>query len=162
MALNTPTYGLAPLAEVTGQDGIDFLRGIIAGRYPMPPISQTLGFRLVEVDVGHAVFEGTPDERLLNPIATVHGGYIATLLDSAMACAVHSTLKAGQAYTTVEIKVEFIRPLTEETGLVRATGKLINAGRRLAVADGTLTDAKRRILAHGSTTCMIFPVEGKE
>jgi len=78
-----------------------------------------------------------------------------------MACAVHSTLKAGQAYTTVEIKIAFIRPLTEETGPVRATGKLINAGRRLGVADGTLTDAKGRILAHGSTTCMIFAVDGK-
>lgn len=161
MAPNTPTYGVAPLSEVTGQDGIDFLRGIVAGRYPAPPISKTLGFHLTEVEIGRAVFEGVPDERLLNPIATVHGGYVATLLDSAMACAVHSTIKAGQAYTTVEIKIAFIRPLTEETGPVRATGKLINAGRRLGVAEGTLTDAEGRILAHGSTTCMIFAVDGK-
>ena len=100
-------------------------------------------------------------ERLYNPIATVHGGYIATLLDSAMASAVHTTLAKGQAYTTIEIKIEFIRAVTDKTGPIRATEKLINANRRVGVADGTLTDAGGRILPHGTTTCLIFPFEAR-
>lgn len=140
--------------------GLDLLRGMVAGTYPQPPIGDLLGFRLVHVEPGRAEFAGTPDLRHYNPLSTVHGGYAATLLDSCMACAVHSTLAAGQGYTTIEFKVTFVRPMTTETGPVRAIGEVINVGRRLGASQGRLVDANGKVLAHGTTSCMIFPAAG--
>jgi len=150
--------GLTPIEEVRRLSGLDFLRGIIEGRLPPPPIAHLLGFGLVEVEEGRALFAGTPDFRLYNPIGSVHGGYIATLLDSAMSCAVQSTIPAGTGYTTVEIKVNFVRAVTEATGEVLAEGRIINAGRRIGTSEGRLTDSTGRLLAHGTCTCLIFPL----
>lgn len=150
------TFGVVDAATLVSMDGVDFLRGWIEGRYPAPPIGKFMNGGLVEAEVGRVVFEGTPGADHYNPIGSIHGGYAATLLDSCMGCAVHSVLKAGQAYTTLEIKVNYARGMTHRTGLVRAEGKVINAGSRVGLAEGRLTDAQGRLLAWGSTTCMIF------
>ncbi len=150
--------GLTPVEEVKKISGLEFLKGIVEGRFPPPPIAHLLGFSLVEVEEGRALFTGTPDFSVYNPIGSVHGGYIATLLDSCMSCAVHTTAPAGFGYTTVEIKVNFVRAVTDGTGLVRAEGKVINAGKRIGTSEGRLTDAQGRILAHGTATCLVFPL----
>jgi uncharacterized protein (TIGR00369 family) len=156
--MNVLSPGLTPLEEVKKIPGLEFLKGISEGRFPPPPIAHLLGFTLTEVEEGRALFTGTPDFRLYNPIGTVHGGYIATLLDSCMSCAVHTTAPAGFGYTTVEIKVNFVRAVTDKTGLVRAEGKVINSGKRIGTSEGRLTDAQGRLLAHGTATCLIFPL----
>jgi len=149
-------FGLVPVATAAGMSGLELLKEMIAGRLPGPPILETLDFTLTEVEHGRAVFEGVPAFRHYNPLGTVHGGYAATLLDSCMGCAVHSTLPKGVSYTTLEFKVSLIRPITSDTGLVRAEGRTLNAGRRAATAEGRLTDTKGKLLAHASTTCLIF------
>jgi uncharacterized protein (TIGR00369 family) len=115
-----------------------------------------LGFDYVEFDDGRAVFGATPDESVYNPIGTVHGGFAATLLDSAVGCAVHTRLKAGQGYTTLELKVAYHRPMTKDTGPVRAEGRVIQVGRRAAFAEGRLTDLEGRVYATATTTCLVF------
>lgn len=149
-------YGLVPVEAAAAMSGLDLLKEMIAGRLPGPPIMQTLDFALTEVEHGRARFEGVPAFKHYNPLGTVHGGYAATLLDSCMGCAVHTTLPKGVSYTTLEFKVSLIRPITTETGLVRAEGRTLNVGRRAATAEGRLTDGKGRLLAHASTTCLIF------
>lgn len=151
-----PIIGVMPLAEMKALSGLDMLAGMIAGRYPAPPIAMTLDFRLTEVERGRAVFQGTPTFAVYNPIGSVHDGYMATLLDSCMGCAVHSLLEPGQGYTSLEIKINFTRALTDKTGLVTATGRVLTSGRRAATAEGHLIDAQDRILAHGTTTCLVF------
>jgi len=141
--------------------GLEFLRGIIEGRFPAPPIMELIGFRLVEVERGRAVFECTPQLKHYNPIGTVHGGFAATLLDSCMGCAVHTTLPLGLGYTTLELKVNLIRSITVDTGQVRAEGRIINTGRRIATAEGRVTDVSGRVLAHGSTTCLVIDFAGE-
>ncbi len=136
--------------------GLDWLRGMAEGRYPGPPIADLLGFSAVEVEEGRIVFAGTPDARVYNPIGSVHGGWTATLLDSCMACAVHSMLPAGRAYTTVEIKINYARPIFTESGEMRAEGSLLTFGRRTATAEGKLIDRDGKLYAHGTTTCLIF------
>jgi uncharacterized protein (TIGR00369 family) len=136
--------------------GLQLLTARAAGRLPGPPIMETLDFHLAEIEEGRAVFAGTPQAKHYNPLGTVHGGYIATLLDSCMACAVHSTLPKGQTYTTLEFKVNFVRALTAQTGEVRAEGRVISGGRRVATADGKLTDRQGRLLAHATTTCLVM------
>lgn len=149
-------YGVVDAAEATGQDGIDFLRGMIEQRYPAPPIARSMGFILTEVDPGRAVFEGTPTADFFNPLGTIHGGWTATILDSALGCCVHTIIKAGQAYTTVEMKVNYVRALMPDTGLVRCEGKVIHAGARIATSEARLVDGKGRLIAHATETCMIF------
>ncbi len=139
--------------------GLEFLQGIVRGEIPDPPITQTLDFYLLEVESGRAVFQGLPAFAHYNPIATVHGGWHATLLDSAMACAVQTLCETGRAYTTLEFKVHCVRPLTDKTGPVRAEGKVIAGGRRMATAEGRLVDAKGKLYSHGTTTCMLFDLE---
>jgi uncharacterized protein (TIGR00369 family) len=159
--MDAPTeqrYGLVPAEVAASMSGLDLLQGIISGRLPAPPIAQLLGFDLAEVEKGRAVFEGVPALPHYNPLGSVHGGYAATLLDSCMACAVHSTLPKGVGYTTLEFKVSFIRALTVDTGRVRAEGKAISGGRRVATAEGRLIDARGRLLAHATTTCLVFEV----
>jgi uncharacterized protein (TIGR00369 family) len=121
-----------------------------------PGIGKTLGFSVIEIEEGRVVFGGTPDESVYNPIGTVHGGYAATLLDSCVGCAVHSVLKPGQGYTTLELKVAYHRAMTKDTGPVQAEGKVIQAGRRAAFAEGRLTDAKGRIYATATSTLLVF------
>jgi uncharacterized protein (TIGR00369 family) len=149
-------YGIVSREILAGRAGLDVLADIAAGNLPQPPIARTLNFRLVEVAPGLAVFEGEPTIDFYNPLGAVHGGWPATLLDSAMACAVHTTLPAGQAYTTVEFKLNCIRPITEATGRVRCEGRVVNAGRTIATSEGSLLDASGKLLAHGTETCLIF------
>jgi uncharacterized protein (TIGR00369 family) len=155
--MNEIAYGVVPVETLLQYDGLTFLRGLISGQFPAPPITQTLGFTLSEVDPGRAVFTGEPQARHYNPIGTVHGGFAMTLLDSALACAIHSTLAKGESYTTLEIKVNLVRPLTKETGLVRAEGRIIHRGRTLGTSEGDIKDADGKLYAHATTTCMIFP-----
>jgi uncharacterized protein (TIGR00369 family) len=136
--------------------GIEFLRAIRDGRLPAPPIAQLLGFRLVEVEPGHAVFEATPGEQHYNPIGVVHGGLAMTLLDSAMGCCVQTEVPAGAAYTTLEAKTNLVRAITHATGRLRAIGKLVHLGRRMATAEGRLEDAAGKLYAHATTTCMVL------
>ncbi len=149
-------YGLIDPKVAITMSGMELLAAIIAGKLPAPPIARTLNYGLVEVEPGHAVFAGTPTLDHYNPLATVHGGYVATLLDSAMGCAVHSKLAAGQSYTTLEFKVNFVRPVLDTTGEVRAEGTLIHFGKRSATAEGKLLDAAGKVYAHATTTCLIF------
>jgi uncharacterized protein (TIGR00369 family) len=153
--LDTIEYGLVPPQALAGLAGLDFLQGIIAGNYPQPPIARTTGIHLVHAEPGLARFAGTPGVAHYNPMGTVHGGWSATLLDSATACAILSTLPKGRGFTTLELKVNFVRAITERTGEVVAVGRVVHAGRRVATAEGRLTDATGALLAHATTTCLI-------
>jgi uncharacterized protein (TIGR00369 family) len=148
--------GVAEPEFVAGLSGMQFFEAMFAGRLPSPAIGRTLDFLPVEIEPGRAVFQGRPGLEHYNPIGSVHGGWIATLLDSCVGCAVHSTLPAGKAYTTVELKINYVRPVTTRTELVRAEGRLIHAGSRVATADGRLTGPDGKLYAHASTTCLIF------
>jgi uncharacterized protein (TIGR00369 family) len=139
--------------EFANLSGLEQLRAAFDGTFK--GIGKTLNFRLATLEEGRVVFEGRPDQSVYNPIGTVHGGYAATLLDSAMACAVHSTLKPGQSYTTLELKVAYHRAMTEDSAPVRAEGKIISVGRRAAFAEGRLLDAQGRLCASGTTTCLV-------
>jgi uncharacterized protein (TIGR00369 family) len=136
--------------------GMAYVEAIFSGELPAPPISELLGFRGVEAEPGRAVFELEPGPQHYNPIGSVHGGIALTLLDSAMGCAVHTTLDPGVGYTTLEVKTNFVRPITAETGLIRCEGIVIHQGSRIATAEGRVTDAAGKLLAHGTTTCLIF------
>ncbi len=135
--------------------GLDQLRAMIASD-AQPPIGRTLDFALVEVEEGRAVFQGKPDIRVYNPIGSVHGGYAATLLDSACGIAVHSKLAPGQGYTTLELKISYVRGMTLDTGVVRAEGVVISMGRRVAFAEAKLTDAHGRVLATATSTLLVI------
>jgi len=151
-----------PLATIVSREvlasmsGIDYLRKMQSGDVPAMPIAATLGIALSDVEDGRAVFVSTPAIAHYNAIGTVHAGYTATLLDSCMACAVLSALPKGTGFTTMEFKVSLLRPVTIETGPVRAEGTLMSRGRRGATAEGRLTDANGKLLAHATTTCLIF------
>jgi uncharacterized protein (TIGR00369 family) len=145
----------AILSGAADLSGLRALQLIAAGELPPPPFAQTLGFGAIEVEQGRATFEIVPAEFHYNPIGVVHGGLALALLDSAMGCAVHSTLAAGVAYTTLEVKVNFVRPLTSATGLVRCTGTVVHGGRTVATAEGSLVDAEGKLYAHGTSTLLI-------
>ena len=136
--------------------GIEFLQAIRDGRLPPPPIAELLGMRLAEVERGRAVFEVVPAEQHYNPIGVVHGGLAMTLLDSAMACAVQTHIAAGSGYTTLEVKVNLVRTITAASGKLRATGKTIHVGSRIATAEGRLEDASGKLYAHATTTCIVL------
>src|SRR5207302_4693087 len=139
-----------------GRTGLELLRELAAGRLPAPPIAQTMGFTGVSFDEGRAVFEGEAGEYLYNPIGVVHGGYAMTLLDSCMSVAVHTLLGVGERYTTLEAKINFVRPITLDTGRVRAEGTVIHRGNTIATAEGKQTAVSTgTLLAHGTTTCLI-------
>jgi uncharacterized protein (TIGR00369 family) len=141
--------------RVEGQSGLELLQRAVAGEFPPPPIAMMMDIRLTEVERGRAVFSGIPQEFHYNPLGTVHGGYGATLLDSAMGCAVHSTLDPGDIYTTLELKINYIRALTHETGLVRGIGKVISETRTTAIAEGRIEDGEGKLYAFATTTCVI-------
>lgn len=147
---------LALAARGLELSGLEYIEAIFSGTLPPPPISTLMGFRGVEVEPGRALFEMEPGPQHYNPIGSVHGGVALTLLDSAMGCAIHSTLEQGVRYTTLEVKANFVRPITEETGLIRCEGTVLHKGSRIATAEGKLTDASGRLLAHGTTTCLIM------
>jgi len=137
--------------------GLEQMRALIAGEIPPPPIAELMGFTLVSVDEGHALFRGEPGEQHLNPLGSVHGGFAATLLDSALGCAVHTTLPAGIGYTTLELSVNLVRGITPATGPVLAEGHVLHAGRRTATAEARLTaEDGGALLAHAKTTCLIL------
>ncbi|WP_298241311.1 PaaI family thioesterase [uncultured Bradyrhizobium sp.] len=137
--------------------GLEFVQGLANGTLPLNTIAQTLGYDVVEADAGRVVIALTPSDTHLNPAGTVHGGLTATLLDSCMGLAVQSMLEKGITQTTLEFKISLLRPITPEKGPITAEGKVLNCGRRIGTADGRVTDGKGRLLAHGTTTCLIFP-----
>jgi uncharacterized protein (TIGR00369 family) len=148
---------LAGAAAGAQMKGIDYMRALAAGELPPPPIAVLLRMQPVELEPGHAVFEGAPGEEHYNPIGVVHGGYAATLLDSALGCAVHTTLDRGEAYTTLTLEVKLVRAITADIELVRAEAEVLYRGRRQATAQARLTDAATgKLLAHGTSTCMIL------
>ncbi len=151
-------FGQIPREEALGQSGLSLLKRMIAGEYPAPAMSQRMNFVLAEVGEGTCVFRGMPGERHLNPMGAVHGGWAATILDSALGCCVHSTLAQGEGYGTVEFKVNLIRPITPQTGEVEARGVVINRGRTIAVSEAKLVDRNGKVLAFGTETCAIYPI----
>ena len=150
------THGVVPREVLTAGTGLAFLQGLLDGDHPPPPCSRATGIYLREVADGRVIFAGLPRAEFLNPIGTVHGGWTSAILDSAMACAVHTTLKAGEGYTTVEMKINFVRPILPDLGEITCEGVLIHRGGTIATSEGRLRDGKGRLLAHGSETCMIL------
>ncbi|MEM7797864.1 MAG: PaaI family thioesterase [Chloroflexota bacterium] len=136
--------------------GLEYMTAIMEGRLPAAPIAAPFGMALTKVSEGHVVFEATPAEYHYNPLGTVHGGMAATLLDSSLACCIHTMLPAGVGYTTLEIKVNYIRAMTAKTGPVRCIGTVIHVGRTTATSEAKLLDSTGKLYAHGSTTCLIF------
>lgn len=148
-----PLEMAATIAELSG---LERMRRVIAGELPQSPIAQLMNFRMVEAGEGHAVFEGVPQEYHYNPIGMVHGGFAATMLDSAMGCAVHTLLPARVGYTTLEFKLNFVKPVKVSTGPVRAIGTVLHGGRTTSLAEGRLVSADGTLYAHATTTCLIF------
>lgn len=150
--------GVVPYERMAGMDGVTFMHLMMQGQLPAPPICRTGSFQATEVERGRVVFLGEPSEQFYNPLGTVHGGWISMILDSALGCVVHTMLEAGQAYTTVELKVNFVRPVLAQTGRVRAEAAIVHMGGRIATSEAKLTDARGRLLAHGTSTCMVMDV----
>lgn len=153
---NAKTYGTVSAEGRRDMTGLEFVQGLANGTLPLNTIAETLGYDVVEAANGRVVVSIVPTDRHLNPSGTVHGGLAATLLDSCMGLAVQTTLAKGLSQTTVEFKISLLRPITPETGLIHAEGLVLNAGRRVGTAEGRITDQKGRLLAHGTTTCLIF------
>ena len=150
--------GTIPHEDIAEYSGLELLQRIIDGKYPAPPMAALLNFTLIEVGEGRAVFVGLPGERHLNPLGGVHGGWAATIMDSALGCAVQTTLQKGEAYTTAEFKVNLTRPIMPGMGEVVCEGRVVHKGRTLAVSEATLKDKNGKLLAFGTETCSIFPV----
>ncbi len=150
--------GTIPLETMKTMSGMEVFTAIRDGRLPTPPIGRVLDFIAIEFEYGRIVFQGTPRKEHYNPLGSVHGGYAATLLDSCVGCAVHTTLPAGKGFTTLELKVNYVRGMTEKTGPVRAEGKIISVGNQVATAEGRLTDSAGKLLAFATTTCLVFPI----
>src|SRR6478672_2863070 len=148
--------GVASREQIAGKTGLEIMQSLLRGELPAPPITDTLDFTLIEVERGRAVFQGRPLERHYNPLGTVHGGWFATLLDSAVGCAVHTAMPAGKSYTTLELKVNMLRALNKNVGLVRAEGRVIHVGGQVATAEARLVDAGGKLYAHATTTCLVF------
>ena len=149
-------YGVATPEELEGLTGREVLQAMIDGHLPFATMYERLSIRLVEVGEGVAVFEGDPNGGVLNPAGTVHGGWALSLIDSATGCAAHTLLGAGVAYTTVETKGNFSRPITAETGVVRCTGRVLSKGRTIITSEATVTDATGRVLGHGTSTLLVL------
>jgi uncharacterized protein (TIGR00369 family) len=136
--------------------GLDLLRAMVSGELPSPPVMHLLGVERLEVDEGRAAVVMTPQEFHYNPLGTVHGGILATLLDTATGCAVHSTLPVGVGYTSLDLTTKFLRPVTVASGALRCEGVVISRGRTTALAEARLTDAKGRLVAHATSSCLLF------
>jgi uncharacterized protein (TIGR00369 family) len=148
--------GVARPEQIVGRTGMEVLDAIFAGELPPAPIGDTLDFVPIHMEPGVAVFQGRPRHRHYNPLGTVHGGWFAALLDSALGCAVHTALPAGKAFTTLELKINIVRALTDAVPLVRAEGKLIHAGRQVATSEARLVGPDGKLYAHATTTCLVF------
>jgi len=153
--------GTIPLADLAQYGGLEVLRRLMEGQYPAAPIAALMNLALTEVDPGRVVFRGMPGTAHLNPLGGVHGGWAATIMDSALGCAVHTLLQPGEGYATAEFKVNLLRPITPQTGEVACEGKVIHKGRTSAVSEARLTDAEGRLLAFGTETCAIFSLAGR-
>ena len=151
------TYGTVSTERRKQMNGLEFVQGLASGALPLNTIARTLGYDVAEAESGRVVITLVPTDAHLNPAGTVHGGLTATLLDSCMGLAIQSTLERGVSQTTLEFKISLVRPITPETGEVRAEGKVLSCGRRVGTAEGRVMDGKGRLLAHGTTTCLIFP-----
>jgi uncharacterized protein (TIGR00369 family) len=149
-------YAVTPLAVMASMSGLDFVRAIFARKLPEPPIMEPVEPFDCTAEAGHVVIHSVPGIRHYNPISSVHGGYAAILLDSAMGLAVQTTLPKGTGYTTLEFKISFIRGMNKDTGVIRTEGKVLNAGRRVATAEARITDSSGKLLAHATTTCLVF------
>lgn len=153
-----PGPGVATAQQIAGKTGLEVMQALLRGELPYAHIAQTLDFTMIEVSHGHATFQGTPGLAHLNPMGTVHGGWFATLLDSALGCAVHTRMAPGLAYTTAELSVNMVRALTPKVSRVRAQGRVIHCGRQLATAEGRLIGPDGTLYAHATTTCLVFPL----
>lgn len=151
--------GLADPDSVAGKTGLEVMQAMLAGELPFPHIAETLDFSLLEIMAGRAVFQGTPQLMHYNPLGSVHGGWFATLLDSALGCAVHTTMAAGYGYTTAELSVNIVRAATTRTGPLRAIGRVIHSGRQLATAEARIEGPDGKLYAHGTTTCLVFEIK---
>ena len=158
-----PGPGVGRPDQVAGLSGLQVMQAMLRGEFPYPPIAQTLDFLLIDVGPGHAVFQGTPGLAHYNPLGTVHGGWFATLLDSALCCAVHTMMPPGRGYTTAELGVNLVKGLTTKVARVRAEGKVIHCGRQLATAEARLVGPDGTLYAHATTTCLVFelPAQSK-
>ena len=151
--------GVARPEQVAGLSGLQVMQKMLAGELPYPHIADTLDFAIVEVSVGRAVFQGAPQLKHYNPLGSVHGGWYATLLDSALGCAVHTTVPAGYGYTTAELGVNIVRAASAKTGPLRAIGQVIHSGRQLATAEARIVGPDGKLYAHATTTCLVFPLK---
>jgi uncharacterized protein (TIGR00369 family) len=151
------TYGTVGADRRKEMSGLEFVQGLVDGTLPLNTIAETLGYDVTEAASGRVVVTAEPSGRHLNPAGTVHGGLAATLLDSCMGLAIQSTLDKGVGQTTLEFKISLVRPITPETGAIKAEGVVLSRGRRVGTAEGRITDHDGRLLAHGTTTCLIFP-----
>jgi uncharacterized protein (TIGR00369 family) len=149
-------FGVIDDAQQRAMSGLEFVQGLVDGTLPLNTMAETLGYDIIDASRGRVVVAAEPHGGHRNPAGTVHGGLAATLLDTCMGLAVHSMLDQGFAQTTLEFKISLVRPITPQTGLVKAEGKIINCGRRVGTAEGRLTDKDGHVLAHGTTTCLIF------
>ncbi len=150
------TYGTVSADRKKAMTGLEFVQGLANGTLPLNTIARTLGYDVTEAENGRVVIVAEPNDTLLNPAGTVHGGFSATLLDSCMGLAIQSTLEKGISQTTLEFKISLVRPITTDTGTIRAEGMVLSRGRRIGTAEGKITDRNGRLLAHGTTTCLIF------
>jgi uncharacterized protein (TIGR00369 family) len=155
--MTAKTYGTVSPEQQKTMSGLEFVKGLASGVLPLNTIAQTLGYDVVEAESGRLAITLNPTGAHVNPWGTVHGGLTATLLDSCMGLAVQSMLEKGISSTTLEFKISLVRPITLETGEIRAEGKVLNCGRRVGTAEGHVTDSKGCLLAHGTTTCLVFP-----
>jgi len=154
--LTSKTYGAVSADRQKEMSGLQFVQGLVGGTLPLNTMAETLGYDVTEVASGRVVVTAKPNGAHLNPAGTVHGGLAATMLDSCMGLAIHSTLDRGVGSTTLEFKISLLRPITPETGLIKAEGIVLSCGRRIGTAEGRITDQHGRLLAHGTTTCLIF------
>jgi uncharacterized protein (TIGR00369 family) len=156
MDIASRTYGTVSADRQREMSGLEFVQGLVDRSLPLNTIAQTLGYDVTEAVSGRVVVTAAPNDNHLNPAGTVHGGFAATLLDSCMGLAIQSTLEKGVGQTTLEFKISLVRPITPATGAIMAEGIVLSRGRRVGTAEGRLTDGKGRLLAHGTTTCLIF------
>ena len=150
--------GLARPSDITGKTGMEQMQAMLEGKMPYPHIADTMDFSLVEIGEGRAVFQGTPQLKHYNPLGSVHGGWYATLLDSAVGCAIHTAMPVGRGYTTAELSVNIVRAASHKSGPLRAIGTVVHAGRQLATAEGRIVGPDGKLYAHATTTCLVFEI----
>jgi len=156
-----PGPGVARPEQIAGKTGLEMMQAMLQAEIPYAAIAKTLSFQLIEVGPGRAVFQGTPKAEHLNPLGTIHGGWFATLLDSALGCAVHTMMPAGRGYTTAELGVNLVKALTPKVQRVRAEGKVLHCGRQLATAEARIVGADGTLYAHATTTCLVFELPSR-